>query len=155
VRSAPVFVVRHAKAGRRSDWDGPDALRPLTKAGRRQADGIADQLAGRGVTRVLTSPFVRCRETVTPLADHLQLPMVDSTALIEGAPLSDALRLVEKVADQPTVLCTHGDVIGEILEHLHRHGLVNGDTRLEKGSTWVLDTDGGAITGARYLPPPA
>jgi 8-oxo-dGTP diphosphatase len=97
---------------------------------------------------------VRCRETVAPLADRLDVPMVDSPALIEGATLPDALRLVEKVADEPTVLCTHGDVIEEVLDHLQRHGVVNGDSRLEKGSTWVLHTDGGEITGAGYLPPP-
>jgi 8-oxo-dGTP diphosphatase len=153
--SAPVFVVRHAKAGRRGDWTGPDALRPLSKAGRRQAKGLVDLLSGHGVTRVFTSPFVRCRETVEPLADHLDVPMVDTTALIEGAPLTDALRLVDKVADEPTVLCTHGDVIEELLGHLRRRDVVNGNARFDKGSTWVLATDGGEIIGAGYLPPPA
>ena len=146
--------MRHAKAGRRSAWDGPDALRPLSKAGRRQAKGLVDLLADHGVTRVFTSPFVRCRETVAPLADHLDVPLVDSPALIEGTPLTDALRLVDKVADEPTVLCTHGDVIEELLAHLRRRDVVNGDARLEKGSTWVLRTDGGEITGAGYVPPP-
>ena len=97
---------------------------------------------------------MRCRETVAPLADHLDVPLVDSPALIEGTPLTDALRLVDKVADEPTVLCTHGDVIEELLAHLRRRDVVNGDARLEKGSTWVLRTDGGEITGAGYVPPP-
>ena len=152
--STPVFVVRHAKAGRRRDWDGPDQLRPLSKAGARQASGIARLLGDRHVSRIVSSPFVRCGQTVEPLARALRLSVEQSTALAEGADHAEAMRLVQKVADEPTVLCTHGDVILDLLDHLHDDGVVNGDLRLEKGSTWVLDLDCGAVTAATYLPPP-
>ena len=66
-----VYVVRHGKAGSRSGWTEPDDQRPLTKAGRRQAGALADMLAGDHVTRVLSSPYVRCRQTVEPLAERL------------------------------------------------------------------------------------
>ena len=152
--STPVFVVRHAKAGSRGAWDGPDPARPLSKAGRRQAAGLVGQLGDREITRIVSSPYVRCTETVEPLAHRLHLAVEPSPSLEEGASLPEALRLVEKVADEPTVLCTHGDVIEELLAHLRRRDVVNGDARLEKGSTWVLRTDGGEITGAGYVPPP-
>jgi phosphohistidine phosphatase SixA len=152
--STPVFLIRHAKAGSRRDWDGPDEERPLSKAGRRQADGIAGLLGDQGVVRILSSPFVRCRQTVEPLGDRLHMVVEPSDALAEGAPLSDALRLVEKFADEVVALCTHGDVVEELLGHLRRAGVVNGDARLEKGSTWVLHLEHGDVTGAEYVAPP-
>jgi 8-oxo-dGTP diphosphatase len=156
VSTTPVFLVRHAKAGSRSRWDGPDELRPLSQAGRRQAEALADQFPDRGVTRIVASPFVRCRQTVEPLAYRLGLPVEPSPSLAEGTPLAEALRLVEKVADQPTVLCTHGDVVEELLDHLRRVGVLHGQPDFEKGSTWVLETDdGGGVVSAAYLPPPA
>jgi len=148
-------VVRHAKAGSRSAWDGPDTARPLSKAGRRQAAGLVRQLADRDITRIVSSPFVRCTETVEPLAQRLRLTVEPSPSLEEGAPLPEALRLVEKVADEPTVLCTHGDVILELLDHLRRIGVTIDELRMEKGATWILDTQAGEVTGARYLAPPS
>ncbi len=150
-----VYLVRHAKAGSRSAWSGPDDLRPLTKAGRRQADALGELLADRGVTRVVSSPYVRCRQTVEPLGQRLRLPVDLADELAEGTPLAQARRLVEKYIDQPTVLCTHGDVIGELLHALAERGLVDRDARLEKGSTWVLRFDADDVTGATYLAPPA
>jgi 8-oxo-dGTP diphosphatase len=153
--STSVFLIRHAKAGSRSGFDGPDDQRPLSKAGHRQADGIAGLLGDRGVARILSSPFVRCRQTVEPLGERLHLPVEPSDSLAEGAPLTEALRLVEKVADEVVVLCTHGDVVEELLGHFRRTGIVNGDARLEKGSTWVLHLEEGEVTGAEYVAPPA
>jgi len=54
------YVVRHAKAGDRSDWSGDDRLRPLTKSGQRQAEALADMLEGEPIDRVLSSGYLRC-----------------------------------------------------------------------------------------------
>jgi 8-oxo-dGTP diphosphatase len=127
----------------------------LSKAGRRQAAGLVRQFGGQDITRIVSSPFVRCSETVEPLAEQRHLSVEPSPSLEEGAPLAEALRLMEKVADEPTVLCTHGDVLGELLDHFRRVGVRIDDERLEKAATWVLDTEAGEVTSARYLPPPA
>jgi 8-oxo-dGTP diphosphatase len=150
-----VYVVRHAKAGSRSAWDQPDDLRPLTKAGRKQAKAIATTFDEGDVTRILSSPFVRCRQTVEPLAERLRLPVDLARGLEEGAPLVETLALFDKLGDESAVLCTHGDVVGELLDHCLRHGVHLDDNRLEKGSTWVFDTEAGAIVAARYVPPPS
>ena len=149
-----IYVVRHGKAGSRAAWTDPDDLRPLTKAGRRQADAIADALADVVVTRILSSPYVRCRQTVEPLAERVRLPVDLSDALGEGAPLTDALALLDKLGDDTAVLCTHGDVVGELLGHCVRHGVAVETDLLTKGSTWVLETEAGAIVSTRYVPPP-
>jgi 8-oxo-dGTP diphosphatase len=148
-----IYVVRHGKAGSRSAWTEHDDLRPLTKAGRRQADAIADELADAGVTSIFSSPYVRCRQTVEPLAERVRLPVDLSDALEEGAPLTDALALLDKLADHTAVLCTHGDVLGDLLGHCTRHGVTADTGLIAKGSTWVLETEAGAIIDARYVPP--
>src|SRR4051812_442509 len=64
---AAVFVlVRHAHAGSKKQWSGPDHERPLSRRGQEQARDLAGVLAGLGVTRLLSSPALRCRETLQP-----------------------------------------------------------------------------------------
>lgn len=152
-----VYVVRHGKAGSRSAWTDPDDQRPLTKAGRKQAAAIADSLEGDDVTAILTSPYVRCRQTVEPLAQRLRLPVDLADGLEEGAPLVETLALLDKLdeVEGSAVLCTHGDVMGELLHHCMRQGVHLEHDRMEKGSTWVLETEAGAIVSAHYVPPPA
>lgn len=149
-----IYLVRHAKAGSRSRWEGPDEARPLSKRGRRQSELLAEQLGRSGATRILTSPYLRCVQTVEPLADALGVPVEQSDALAEGARRSDAVELFNKYSDEPTVLCTHGDVIGDLLGECARRGVALGDARLEKGSTWEFEFDDGRIVTARYLSPP-
>ena len=149
-----VYLVRHARAGRRSAWKGDDELRPLSKVGLRQAEGLVDLLAGVHVEQALSSPYVRCVETVEPLADDrgLEIDVVDE--LREGASLEGALRLFEKVSGQPTVLCTHGDIVEALLTHFKANGVKIGKLRMEKGSVWAFETRNSRVTKATYLPPP-
>jgi 8-oxo-dGTP diphosphatase len=149
-----VYLVRHARAGSRSRWKGDDKLRPLSKAGRSQADGIAKRLSHEPIDLIMSSPYVRCLGTVEPLAAKLGLEIETTDALAEGARLAQALRLFEKVQDREAVLCTHGDVMQELLDHFGRHGVKLRDHRMEKGSIWVFDVEDDQVRRARYVPPP-
>jgi phosphohistidine phosphatase SixA len=149
-----IYLVRHAKAGSRSGWDGPDDQRPLSKNGRRQTAALATALADSGITRILTSPYVRCAQTVEPLATRLGVSLDFADALAEGAPAADSLELVEKFSDENVVLCSHGDVIGDLLHHCESLGIAIENERLEKASTWILEFESGRIVGTRYVPPP-
>jgi broad specificity phosphatase PhoE len=149
-----VYLVRHARAGSRSRWKGDDTLRPLSKIGRAQADGIAKELSEESIDVIVSSPFVRCTATVEPLADKVGVEVETSDALAEGARPAHALRLFEKVQDRNAVLCTHGDVMQDLLDHFGRHGVKLRDHRMEKGSIWVFDLEGDAVRRARYVPPP-
>jgi 8-oxo-dGTP diphosphatase len=149
------YVVRHAKAGDRSDWSGDDRARPLTKSGQRQAEVLAETLAGEPVDAVLSSGYLRCVQTVEPLANRRKLPVERVTELEEGAGGESVLRLAQKFRGRHVVLCTHGDVMEELLEGLIAQGLVQRARALmEKGSTWALEEKDGKITGAKYLPAP-
>ncbi len=113
-----LYLVRHAKAGSRRDWGGPDAERPLSGKGRRQAEGLVDLLADRPVRRVLSSPYVRCVQTVAPLAEKLGLPVEETAALGEGASAAEAVSLLRDLAGTTAVVCTHGDLIPPVLDTL-------------------------------------
>jgi 8-oxo-dGTP diphosphatase len=152
-----VYLVRHADAKSRANWSGPDELRPLSRKGESQAAGLADKLRNAPIKRILSSPAMRCIDTVEPLAAKHGVKVETTDALLEGADPSAAYDLLRRVAKEEgdTVLCTHGDLIPELLRAASKDGLALGDApRWPKGSTWAIEGDGGRFTKARYLPPP-
>ena len=82
-RQEDVFLVRHAKAGNREKWQEPDELRPLTKPGWQQAEALAGVLGGERVAALVSSPYVRCIQTLEPLGEDLDLPVQEHDALAE------------------------------------------------------------------------
>ena len=123
------YAVRHAKAGSRSDWTGDDRKRPLSKKGMKQAEDLVALLDPFPITAIFSSPYLRCVQTVEPLARKRKLEIRQST---------------------------HGDIVWELVEDLvHREVPNAGDGGYEKGSTWVLEVDEhGVAKRARYLPAP-
>jgi phosphohistidine phosphatase SixA len=104
-------LLRHAKAGDRQAWAGDDRLRPLDERGRRQAEALVELLRPLGIRRIVSSPYVRCVQTVEPLAAALGLAVELDERLAEGARAASAPLL----AEDGVVACTHGDVIEELL----------------------------------------
>lgn len=104
-------LLRHASAGDRDGWAGDDQHRPLDEKGWRQAAKIAEALGTDDVRRVVSSPYVRCVQTVEPLAAALGLEVEVDERLAEGAG-SSAQALLE---EEGVVACTHGDVIFNLL----------------------------------------
>jgi phosphohistidine phosphatase SixA len=148
-----VYLVRHAHAGRKADWQGPDLIRPLSRQGHLEALGLIDQLRGRSVRRVLSSSTRRCLQTVQPLADLLRLPVEPSDALGVEASGADMLPLLTDPALHQAVLCTHGENIGEVFDELRGVGIQLSDRpRWAKGSTWVIERNGQRWRGT-YLEP--
>ena len=75
-----VYLVRHAHAGKKAQWQGPDLARPLSAQGREEAVGLIERLGGRPLGRVLSSPAERCLQTVPPLAGRLGRPVEHNKA---------------------------------------------------------------------------
>ena len=149
------YVVRHAKAGDRAEWTGDDRMRPLSKPGQRQAEALAEMLERESIDKILSSGYLRCMQTVEPLGTRRELPVEPVQELEEGAGGESVLRLMQKFHGRNLVLCTHGDVVEELLERLIAQGVVQrARANMEKGSTWVLEEKDGKITGARYLAAP-
>jgi 8-oxo-dGTP diphosphatase len=144
-----VFVVRHAKAGHRANWNGDDRERPLTPAGQGQAEAIADRLATEELTSLWSSPYARCVQTLEPLAERTGLSIIADDRLAEGTPLEATLDLIGHAGDG-AVLCTHGDVLTDAMNALLRRGTqLTTAPEWRKGAIWVLN---GATATAE--PPP-
>ena len=153
-RSQPVYLIRHAKAGSRSEWVGRDELRPLSRSGRRQAKALLHAFEGRRVGRILSSPAIRCVETVRPLAAARGRSIEELAELAEGASMDGAQALLDGNASDPLVLCGHGDVIPALVERAEAAGaVVEGERGWKKGSAWILDREAGVVVRLTYLPP--
>jgi phosphohistidine phosphatase SixA/8-oxo-dGTP pyrophosphatase MutT (NUDIX family) len=155
VPASALYVIRHAKAGIRAAWSGPDEERPLTRRGRKQARRLVERFQGLDIQRILSSPFVRCMQTVEPLAEARGLPVEVATELREGASVDELLRGLGTFGDRPTVVCGHGTEIRSMIDRLEAGGAtIEGARGIAKGSVWVLDREGERIAAAHYLPAP-
>jgi 8-oxo-dGTP diphosphatase len=149
-----VYLVRHADAGDRETWVGEDELRPLSEKGWRQARGLVEVLEKEQLERVSASPYLRCIQTVEPLAEARGLPVVPEPRLAEGASWHEALLMITRV-EAPEVMCSQGDIIAAIVDDLVRQDIVRAkEAKWQKASTWVLSIKAGRVDSARYIPPP-
>jgi 8-oxo-dGTP diphosphatase len=153
-----LYLIRHAKAASRREWTGDDRDRPLIESGTMQADALAERLGRVRPARLVSSPFVRCVQTLEPLAARMGLPVETEEALGEGADLAQVVKVLMSVPDR-AVLCSHGDVIPDVIGILERRGMViEGEPNWRKGSVWVLERDDSgsddAFSRALAWPPP-
>ena len=134
-----LHLVRHAEAG-----PSPDEGRPLDETGRRQAQRVADLLAVAGVERVLSSRYIRCRQTIDPLAARIGVTVEEHAALCEEAEVESAWALLESLTAEEVVICSHGNIISPLLDRVLRRGaeIVAGEWSCRKGSVWRLEPDG-------------
>jgi 8-oxo-dGTP diphosphatase len=151
-----VYLVRHAAALSRKAWKGDDDdQRPLTPKGQRQSVGLAELLRDAPVRRVVSSPALRCVETVRPLAEKSGLRVETTDVLQEGAPVEKAYDLLKKLSGKKgdSVLCAHGDLVPALIEAVAEDGTDTGPVRWAKGSIWKLGWGNERFTSAQYLPP--
>ena len=178
----PVHLVRHACAGDKTRWAGPDLDRPLDEAGVVQASALAESFESVPVRRVLTSPAVRCRQTVEPLAQGHGVPVEALAGLLpDGEP--DYLVGLIAALDAggsggsgasgtgaagaardagAAVVCTHGETMRPLLATVRQAGgkviamRDDDDWLLRKGTGWELTLNGtGTIVALRHLVPSA
>jgi 8-oxo-dGTP diphosphatase len=148
-------VVRHAKAGSRGDWTGDDRKRPISPKGERQAARIVEQFQKVAVTAVYSSPYLRCVQTVEPLAKSRKLEVQQSADLAEGRGITGLYVFFNNADLDDVVLCTHGDIVWELVEDLAKRRVLPAfREQFEKGSTWVVDVEEGTPVGARYIAAP-
>ncbi len=153
-----LYMVRHAVALGREQWAGSDRARPLTGRGWGQAVQLMEYLDGRSVQHFLTSPAVRCRDTLVPAAHRQGAELRDEDLLADfgGEDLVEsvlrsrmrrALRVIAQLDPGPVVACSHGDTIPLLLAEAG----VNGHPPCAKGSVWELHLGArGDVTAATY-----
>lgn len=151
-----IHVVRHAKAGSRAKWEGDDSERPLTDAGVNQARELAERLAGSATGRLCSSTYLRCRQTLEPLARRLGVAVEFADWLTEGAGGHQLFEQLSRLPDG-SVLCSHGDVISEFVGMLLRRGIPVSPTppNVRKASVLEISVDDDAkVVAVRYVDPP-
>lgn len=138
------LLIRHAMAGKRSAWVGDDRLRPLDQRGRQQADELVEKLKLYAVKRIFSSGYLRCTQTIEPLAGRLGLSIEIAPELEEGTESTEIERFLEMHKGDLAVYCTHGDVIEAVLEP----GIPN-----KKAGIWILLQVNGRPRPLRYIAP--
>ncbi|MBP3035059.1 NUDIX hydrolase [Arthrobacter sp. zg-ZUI100] len=126
LRTWPLIVVRHAKAKPRSSWTRAEGERTLAATGLRQAQAVSRLLAAWQPDRVVSSPWVRCVQTVRPYVKTRSVKFKTVDALTEHSAKrkpGKARKAVESLFDKgkPVVLCTHRPVLPLMFEVLARH----------------------------------
>jgi 8-oxo-dGTP pyrophosphatase MutT (NUDIX family) len=152
-RSHAIVVLRHAKARSREAWRADDRLRPLLKTGTAEADRLIPLLAAYDVTRVVSSPSIRCAQTVAPYADTTGWEIDTRRRLTEE---DFSAKGVQKVVDellegdQGAVICTHRPVLPVVYEAL---GLLAGEQAEELAPAEMLVVHvrkGGVVSVERH-----
>ena len=72
-----LYLVRHCQSS------GQEQDAPLTALGHEQAGRLAAWLLPRGIARIVSSPYLRARQSVEPLARQLGLAVETDERLIE------------------------------------------------------------------------
>ncbi|MGY1700057.1 NUDIX hydrolase [Geodermatophilus sp. SYSU D00766] len=158
-RAPSLLLVRHAKAGSRREWDGPDEERPLDAQGRRQAEQLAAVLPVFGPLELFSAERVRCRQTLEPLAQRLGLevrPLPEVGEEEYSADPQAGLAALERLLDPPAtpgvrVVCSQGGAIPAALAGLGvRFGGTPVPPPAAKGSVWVLGGRPGQLSADYY-----
>lgn len=136
-----MLLLRHASAGERLASPSEDRARHLDAAGCADARALASALAAHAIERIVSSPHVRCLESVEPLARLRGLAVEAREELAPQASREETLALLGEVRDN-SLVCTHREVF-ELL--------FGGQITCEKGGAWIVE--GG--TPVAYLPPPS
>ena len=151
-----IFLIRHAHAGKRSEWTADDRLRPLSKRGAEQAERLTTVVGDLVVGRILSSPYVRCMQTIEPLAEKFEIEIQSSEVFAEGADADAAYQALLELDAFDGVACSHGDLIPRLLRRLVADGMdTDGPLIDQKGSTWIIEMRNSRPFMGRYVPPTA
>jgi phosphohistidine phosphatase len=133
---ARVFLVRHAKAEPRHDGDDPD--RRLTPEGRARFERHVKALERKlRITRVLTSPYARARETAEILAAATGAPLEEDERLASGASSGKELIALAREAASGTALVGHNPEVAEAIARA-----AGKELQVKTGAVAALDVDG-------------
>jgi 8-oxo-(d)GTP phosphatase len=152
-----LIILRHTKALERGDWDEVDSERTLNEVGFDQAQLLIKHLEPFAIEEIYTSNYVRCVQTVTPMAHSRGLGITQVPSLNEETFEEDPLRSVSfanalKQDEKNILICSHNPVIPTMLRGILNTKLKNKDLiKLEPGDAWIVHRVQGEIVGLDYL----
>lgn len=119
----PVIIVRHAKAKPRSSWAGAEGERTLAATGKRQALAVSSLLHAWEPGKVISSPWTRCMQTVSPYSKARGISIKQKSPLTEDGHHEHPKKVAKIVRslfdkDETVALCTHRPVLPTVLKVL-------------------------------------
>jgi phosphohistidine phosphatase SixA len=123
-----MILLRHASAGDSAKWKGDDRVRPLDKRGCKQAEDLVEQLSAFTIERIVSSPYLRCVQTVEPLARARGLEIEERTELGVDLQSSEGEELVRDLVGTAALVCGHGGL----------EQAIPGAPRLKKAAYFVV-----------------
>ena len=144
-----LYLVRHADAGDPSEWTGPDAERPLSSKGVKQAARLAATLlaAETQIDSIRHSPARRCAETATVLSAVLEVESAADERLGNGPTLSDLDRMFNRKGVKRLALVGHEPSLSRLVAELTGTSGI----AVEKGALIRIDLPNGPGAGAGRL----
>ena len=144
-----LYIVRHADAGDPADWIGPDAERPLSSKGVKQAARLAAALvaAGTNVGSLRTSPARRCTETCAVIAAALETTATIDEHLADGPTAAHVAKLLARRGHDALLLVGHQPHLGNLISELTGIDSIP----VEKGSLIRIDIPAPYTPGTGHL----
>lgn len=156
-RTDTLIILRHTKALERGDWDDLDSKRTLNEKGFQQSENLITHFAPFAIDEIYSSDYLRCVQTVTPLADVRNLRITEIPSLNEETFEIDPGRSISfanatKQDEKNILLCSHNPVIPTMLRGILNTKLKNKDLiKLEPGDAWIVHRVRGEIVALDFL----
>jgi broad specificity phosphatase PhoE len=182
IQLAPLTIelIPHCTSVPRDGWTGSHDVRPLAQLGMRQAEALAAAI-GSDVDGIYSSPAMRCRQTVEPLAAAAGLPVHDLAELYEAGDFGEpaagqvpelmaralggawaAGRMLHAVAVMMNAhpggraaAASHGDVIPVLLAVLSSAFVIPWPRHVGRGGWYTLRFTPGGLAVTPHDPIPA
>lgn len=156
----PIILLRHAKALKRTEWDGDDGDRPLEHRGQLQAKRLLPIYLPYGISEVHTSDALRCIETIDLMARLIEKTPIFSADLSEYGYAKDKeapLDYVQDLMDRgvPAIICSHNPIIPKLVKKLvGKKYFKSMDRELEPAQAIVLHCRAGEVIACDWIDEP-
>ena len=153
-----ITVVRHADALMRPSFEGRDRERPLTELGRQQAEALGELLATRRLAGIVSSPAVRCLETVDPLVRRTGARLETDDALAESSSGEGAFRSIldaaRRLDEGEVIAATHGPVFERLFDEVATLRVFGWSGAVAKSGRLELVVENDEVTELSVFPAP-
>ena len=156
----PIILLRHAKALKRTDWDGDDGDRPLEHRGQLQAKRLLPIYLPYGISEVHTSDALRCIETIDLMARLIEKTPIFSADLSEYGYAKDREAPLDYVQDlmnrgAAAIVCSHNPIIPKLVKKLVGKKYFKSMNReLEPAQAIVLHCRAGEVIACDWIDEP-
>lgn len=115
-----LYLLRHAHAGKPEEWSGDDALRPLSRRGREQAQELGRFLAARAFSPdlLISSPKLRARQTAELVSSEIGVAVGLDERLAGPLDVDDLGVILDDLGGQRVVLVGHDPDFSDLAAQL-------------------------------------